>query len=75
MISTDEGQSYAAEHGISFTEASALNSSNVESAFLQILTEIYQKKAKKEQEAHAASTVQLAAAPDDANKKKAGGCC
>jgi len=73
MITTEEGQTFAKENGISFMEASALTSSNVETSFLQILTEIYGKKAKKESDAAALQTsVQLTSSPSGEKKK---GCC
>ena len=49
MVSTEQGKAYAQKNGISFMEASALNGGNVEASFLQILSEIYHKKANKEQ--------------------------
>eukprot|EP00316_Scyphosphaera_apsteinii_P013444 CAMPEP_0119311888 /NCGR_PEP_ID=MMETSP1333-20130426/24360_1 /TAXON_ID=418940 /ORGANISM="Scyphosphaera apsteinii, Strain RCC1455" /LENGTH=211 /DNA_ID=CAMNT_0007316393 /DNA_START=34 /DNA_END=669 /DNA_ORIENTATION=+ len=74
MTSTEQGQAFANSHGIAFMEASALNASNVESAFLHILSEIYRKKARKEQEQAAAqNTVQLNANAEGAKKKA--GCC
>merc|ERR1711976_504564 len=40
-VSTDEAAQFAEKHGLSFIETSALESTNVEEAFQQILTEIY----------------------------------
>ena len=62
------------QNGISFLEASALNSTNVEAAFLQILSEIYRKKAHKEQEAgkDSAGTVKV---ESGGGAKKKDGCC
>ncbi|THG98040.1 hypothetical protein EW026_g4076 [Hermanssonia centrifuga] len=40
-VPTDEAKSFAAENGLSFIETSALDASNVESAFQTILTDIY----------------------------------
>ena len=40
-IATDEAAQFAEKHGLSFIETSALESTNVEEAFQQILTEIY----------------------------------
>jgi len=72
VISTEEGKSYAEKNGISFMEASAMTASNVEASFHQILSEIYHKKAHKEQEAAAASnSVNVTAGAE----KKKGGCC
>lgn len=74
VISTEEGKEYADRNGISFMEASALTASNVEASFLNILSEIYHKKANKEQTASAANggggTVDVNVKAD---KKK--GCC
>ena len=40
-VSTEEAAQFAEKHGLSFIETSALESTNVEEAFQQILTEIY----------------------------------
>ena len=40
-VSTEEASQFAEKHGLSFIETSALESTNVEEAFQQILTEIY----------------------------------
>lgn len=40
-VPTDEARSFAERNNLSFIETSALDSSNVEQAFQQILTEIY----------------------------------
>ncbi|GBE82755.1 GTPase [Sparassis latifolia] len=40
-VPTDEAKAFATENGLSFIETSALDASNVESAFQTILTEIY----------------------------------
>lgn len=40
-VPTDEAKSFAEKHGLSFIETSALDSTNVELAFQNILTEIY----------------------------------
>ncbi|KAK7688980.1 Ras- protein Rab-11A [Cerrena zonata] len=40
-VPTDEAKTFAAENGLSFIETSALDASNVESAFQTILTDIY----------------------------------
>ncbi|XP_052216510.1 ras-related protein Rab-11A-like [Dreissena polymorpha] len=46
-VSMDEAKEYAEKNGISFLETSALDSSNVEVAFRNILTEIYHRLAQK----------------------------
>ncbi|KAJ1939421.1 Rab GTPase ypt31, partial [Linderina macrospora] len=40
-VPTEEAKQFASENGLFFIETSALDSSNVEQAFQQILTEIY----------------------------------
>nr|XP_033780896.1 ras-related protein Rab-11A-like [Geotrypetes seraphini] len=40
-VPTDEAKSFAEKHGLSFMETSALDSTNVETAFHNILAEIY----------------------------------
>ncbi|CAM9995862.1 ras-related protein Rab-11A-like [Lampetra fluviatilis] len=40
-VTTDEAKAFAENHGLSFIETSALDSTNVEGAFITILTEIY----------------------------------
>ncbi|KAI0831668.1 GTPase [Trametes gibbosa] len=40
-VPTEEAKTFAAENGLSFIETSALDASNVESAFQTILTDIY----------------------------------
>jgi len=40
-VPTDQAKAFAAENGLSFIETSALDASNVELAFQNILTEIY----------------------------------
>jgi len=71
VVSTETGKAFADKNGVSFIEASAYNATNVEPAFLQILSEIYQKRASKEQQQQAASTVSVSQLTGD--KKK--GCC
>jgi len=41
-VSTEDGKAFAAEHGLSFIETSALEATNVDLAFQEILTSIYQ---------------------------------
>ncbi len=74
-VTTDTGSKYAKTHGVSFIEASAMTASNVEAAFLQILSEIYHKKAHKEAEAAAAGGGGggLKVTAESGDKKK--GCC
>lgn len=46
-VSTDEGSAFSEKNGLSFIETSALDSTNVESAFRTILSEIYTMGSKK----------------------------
>ncbi|GBG82785.1 hypothetical protein CBR_g36316 [Chara braunii] len=46
-VSTDDAQAFAEKEGLSFIETSALESTNVETAFQKILTEIYRVMSKK----------------------------
>ena len=73
VVSTEQGKAYADERGITFLEASALTASNVEASFLQILSEIYHKKASKEQQASVAGGHTVTVDIKKASKKKA--CC
>lgn len=46
-VNTDDAQAYCQKEGLSFIETSALESTNVEKAFHQILTVIYETVSKK----------------------------
>jgi Ras-related protein Rab-11A len=46
-VTTEDAQSFCEKEGLSFIETSALESTNVEKAFQQILTEIYHIVSKK----------------------------
>lgn len=46
-VNTEDAQGYCEKEGLSFIETSALESTNVEKAFHQILTEIYHIVSKK----------------------------
>lgn len=46
-VATEEAQAFCEKEGLSFIETSALESTNVEKAFQQILTEIYHIVSKK----------------------------
>ncbi|KAJ3223485.1 hypothetical protein HK099_001068 [Clydaea vesicula] len=46
-VSTEEGKEFAVECGFSFVETSALDNTNVDKAFEQILTQIYRVAASK----------------------------
>jgi len=70
-----------AENGLSFIETSALDASNVESAFQTILTDIYRIVSSKQLEQSAdpikpSSGDTLTVSPSvDASAKPGGGCC
>ena len=49
QVQTDEAKSFAKAKGIAFIETSAKDSNNVEWAFKNILTQIYQNLPKKEE--------------------------
>ena len=74
-VSTETGKAYAEKNGVSFIEASALTASNVEAAFLQILSEIYHKKASKEQQASVTAGKTVSVDIKGGTKKKAVPCC
>ncbi|MCO5580984.1 hypothetical protein L7F22_034859 [Adiantum nelumboides] len=46
-VSTEDGESFAETESVYFMEASALESTNVENAFKQVLTQIYRVVSKK----------------------------
>jgi GTPase SAR1 family protein len=56
-VPTDEAKAFAEKNNLSFIETSALDSTNVETAFQQILTEIYKIVSQK----------QIRDSPDDEN--------
>jgi Ras-related protein Rab-11B len=47
-VPTEEAKAYAERNGLSFIETSALDSTNVEQAFTNILTEIYRIVSQKQ---------------------------
>jgi len=47
-VSQEEAMAFAEKHGIAFIETSALDSSNVETAFHKVITEIYQQLNKRQ---------------------------
>lgn len=72
VVSTERGATFADQHGITFLEVSAKTASNVEASFLQLLTHIYSKQRRKEQEAPGSSGT-LNVEIQGGQKKK--GCC
>ena len=43
QVSREEGEAFAKEHGLIFMETSAKTAENVEAAFIQTATQIYEK--------------------------------
>ncbi|KAI0263709.1 GTPase [Gloeopeniophorella convolvens] len=80
-VPTEEAKAFAAENGLSFIETSALDASNVESAFQTILTDIYRIVSSKQLEQSAdpikpSSGDTLTVSPSvDASAKSGSGCC
>ncbi|ODO06905.1 hypothetical protein I350_04266 [Cryptococcus amylolentus CBS 6273] len=81
-VSTDEAKQFAAENGLSFIETSALDASNVESAFQNILTEIYRIVSSKSLESSGdvikpsgGETILVTPTADDGGAKAGGKCC
>uniref|UniRef100_A0A0C9S1Y9 TSA: Wollemia nobilis Ref_Wollemi_Transcript_22199_1232 transcribed RNA sequence n=1 Tax=Wollemia nobilis TaxID=56998 RepID=A0A0C9S1Y9_9CONI len=78
-VSTEEGQGLAEREGLYFMETSALESTNVETAFKQVLTQIYKIVSKRALEAGDAAS----AAPgkgqtinvNEVSPTKKTGCC
>jgi Ras-related protein Rab-11A len=80
-VPTEEAKAFSAENGLSFIETSALDASNVESAFQTILTDIYRIVSSKQLEQSAdpikpSSGDTLTVSPSvDARAKPGGSCC
>jgi len=80
-VPTDEAKAFAAENNLSFIETSALDASNVESAFQSILTDIYRIMSIKSLEQSSepikpstGDTITVSASVDP-NIKQSSGCC
>jgi small GTP-binding protein len=79
-VPTEEAKSFSTENGLSFIETSALDASNVEAAFQNILTEIYRIVSNKALEA-AADPIKpptdniTVTAPSDNNQAQGSKCC
>jgi len=79
-VPTDEAKAFSAENGLSFIETSALDASNVESAFQTILTDIYRIVSSKSLESSntniepAKETFKVGPSVED-NANKGGKCC
>lgn len=81
-VSTEESQAFCEKEGLSFIETSALESTNVEKAFQQILTDIYHIVSKKVmtdtehtgRTVGTGTTIRVDNPPEEQGKKKSG-CC
>ena len=80
-VATDDAQGFCEREGLSFIETSALDSTNVERAFQQILTEIYHIVSKKALDADdkggrvLQGTRIIVDNPAAEDAKKKAGCC
>jgi len=79
-VQTDEGKAFAERESLYFMETSALESTNVENAFAEVLTQIYRIVSKRAVEAgeDAASGPgkgEKINIKDDVSAVKSGGCC
>jgi Ras-related protein Rab-11A len=79
-VSTEEATAFAEKENIYFMETSALESLNVDSAFVEVLTQIYNVVSKKalEKENGSASVPKgetINIGRDDVSEVKKSGCC
>lgn len=81
-VSADEAKAFADKHDLMFIETSALDSTNVETAFQEIVTEIFKKMSKTNSDLSQVATdgKHLAQLPDtngdtSGYKSKQFGCC
>ncbi|GAC76609.1 M-phase inducer phosphatase [Moesziomyces antarcticus T-34] len=81
-VPTDEAKAFAAENNLSFIETSALDASNVEQAFQNILTEIYRIVSNKALQSSddvikpsGGETITVQPSADDGGATKKNGCC
>ena len=81
-VPTDEAKAFASENNLSFIETSALDASNVEQAFQNILTEIYRIVSNKALQSSddvikpsGGETITVQPSADDGGAQKKGGCC
>lgn len=81
-VPTEEAKAFAAENNLSFIETSALDASNVEQAFQNILTEIYRIVSNKQLQSSddvikpsGGETISVQPSADDGGQQKKGGCC
>ncbi|KAH9939585.1 ras-domain-containing protein [Amylocystis lapponica] len=80
-VPTDEAKAFSTENGLTFIETSALDASNVEAAFQNILTDIYRIVSSKSLEQSAdpikpPTGDSITVSPSvDANNSQSGKCC
>uniref|UniRef100_A0A8C4R442 small monomeric GTPase n=1 Tax=Eptatretus burgeri TaxID=7764 RepID=A0A8C4R442_EPTBU len=81
-VTTEEARTFAEKHDLSFIETSALDSTNVESAFINILTEIYRIVSQRQildqgmqQTLPGGSVVPIDPTTPDTNKSNRPSCC
>ncbi|KAG8861950.1 hypothetical protein FRB96_002393 [Tulasnella sp. 330] len=80
-VPTEEAKNFSTENGLSFIETSALDASNVEAAFQNILTEIYRIVSNKALESSQdpikpTTSESITVTPSlDANAQAKSGCC
>lgn len=80
-VTTDEGKAVAEQEGLFFMETSALEATNVELAFTEVLTQIHRIVSKKAVEAGDASASVVPSQGENINIKNEGsawkkmGCC
>jgi len=81
-VPTEEAKAFASENGLSFIETSALDASNVESAFQHILTEIYRVVSNKALESadnpikpSGGESISISPSADNSANAKSGNCC
>ncbi|EST07614.1 Small GTPase superfamily [Kalmanozyma brasiliensis GHG001] len=81
-VPTEEAKAFAAENNLSFIETSALDASNVEQAFQNILTEIYRIVSNKALQSSddvikpsGGETITVQPSADDGGQTKKNGCC
>ena len=80
-VSTEDGKSYAEKESLYFMETSALEATNVENAFAEVLTQIYRIVSKKAVEAAENGTASVPAKGEkidlknDVSALKRVGCC
>jgi len=81
-VVTDDAEAFARDNNLAFIETSAMDASNVEVAFKNILTDIYRIVSSKALESSTdavnptqGSTITVAPSLDDGGKGQAGKCC